>query len=358
MKKNLLFSVVCLSALLVGCKDDPPPPAEPPSTKAVVIANEGLFPSGVGTLSIYDPGTKIIEHNIFQKANVYNAGAVINSTYLDGNRLFVVVNADAVVYVINTETHVVEAKFENLGSPRHVVKVAEDRYFISDWEIQGVHVLSMKTRSINKTLPTGFGPETMLVYNDRVFIANRGGFENGARVHDSTVVAYDLTADTILATLRTGFNPNSMVLDSENNLWVLSEGREDTDQPSNSIAGELRIFNPDSLWVIDSVPFVDNLQRPEQLTVNQAGNQLYYMDNFEDANIRIHLTTDTIDKETIYISGNFYAIAADHVQDELYISDKRNDILPGFIRRYDGQKNLIQTFNAGLKPINFTFQEN
>ena len=243
MKKNLFLSVLCFS-ILIGCKDDPPPPAEPPSTKAVFIANEGLFPSGVGTLSLYDPSTKMVEHNIFQKANVYNAGAVVNSVFLDGNRLFLVVNADAVVYVINTETHVVEAKFENLGSPRYVAKVSEDRYFISDWGIQGVHVLNMKTKSINKTLPTGFGPERMLLYKDRMFIVNQGGFENGARKNDSTIVAYDINADTIMATIRVGRNPNSLVMDAENRLWVLSGGEEDTDIPSNSIAADLRIINP------------------------------------------------------------------------------------------------------------------
>ena len=81
------------------------------------------------------------------------------------------------------------------------------------------------------------------------------------------------------------------------------------------------------------------------------------MDNFEDANIRIHYTTDSIDKETIYISGNFYALGTDLVQDELYVADKRTEDVPGHIYRYDGEKTLIQRFDAGLKPINFSFQE-
>lgn len=356
MKKNLFLSILSIAVLSISCKDDPEPAPEPPSTEYVFIANEGLFPSGIGTLSQYSPSNKIIEHNLFQKANVYNAGAVVNSVLVDGDRMFIVVSADAVVYAINTVTHVVEAKFENLGSPRYVVKVATDKYYISDWGIQGVHVVNMKSKRISKTLPSGFGPEQMLLHDGKVFIANAGGIDNGARKNDSTVTIYDANVDTVMAILRVGRNPNSLKVDANDQVWVLSGGQEDTDIPSNSIPGDLRIINPDSLEVTDSIIFVDNIVRAEQLAINQAGDELYFMDNYESANIRLHYVIDTVDKERIYIAGTFNALGTDLVQDELYTADKKTEVVPGKIYRYDTDASLIQGFDAGLKPTAFAFK--
>lgn len=358
MKKYLFFSILCAATILVGCKDDPPDPPEPLATKAVFIGNEGLFPSGIGTLSRYSPGATTVEHNIFQKANEYNSGAALVSLTLDGNRLFIVSAADATVYVVNTESGVVDAKFDDFGSPRYVTKVGEDRYYISDWAAQGVRILNMKTRKLGRVLPTGFGPEKMLLYNDRVFITNQGGVESGALKNDSTVSVYDVTTDTLMANIRVGRNPNSLQLDANNVLWVLSGGEENTDMPNLSIPGDLRMINPDSLWVTDSVVFLDNSRKPVQLNINADGSKLFYMDNFESANIRVHLITDTIDKETVFIPGVFYSLGTDIIHDEIYVGDKSNEPLAGRVIRMDKDGVALQNIEAGIKPRCFVFQSN
>ncbi len=358
MKKYLFFSILSASIFLVGCKDDPPEPIEPLATKSVYIGNEGLFPSGIGTLSNYSPGASTVEHNIFQKANQSNSGASLVSIMLDGNWLFIVSAADAVVYVINTDTRLIEAKFEGFGSPRHIVKVGPSRYYISDWVDKGIRVLNMNNKKVGPVLPTGFGPENMLVYNNWVFIANKGGVDNGALKNDSTVSVYDMIADTLIANIEVGRNPNSLQLDAENRLWVLSGGVENTDMPSLSIAGDLRSINPDSLWVLDTILFADISRRPEQLAINKAGDVLYYMDNYQSANIKLHLTSDTIDKETIFIPGAFNGLGVDLIHDEIYVADKLNEPNEGTVTRFDKDGTAMHNFPAGINPKCFAFQSN
>lgn len=358
MKKYLFFSILCASVILVGCKDDPPELPEPLATRNVYIGNEGLFPSGIGTLSNYSPAANTVEHNIFQKSNQSNFGASLVSIMVDGDWLFIISAADAEIYVINTETRLVEAKFVGFGSPRHIVKVGEGRYYVSDWVDQGVRVLNMNTKKLGPVLPTGFGPERMLVYKDRIFIANKGGVDNGALKNDSNVTVYDITTDTLVGKIEVGRNPNSLQLDAENRLWVLSGGEENTDMPSLSIAGGLTSINPDSLWVIDTIRFLDISRRPEQLAINKAGDVLYYMDNFESANIRLHLTSDTIDKETIFIPGVFYGLGVDLIHDEIYVSDKSNEPNVGMVTRFDKDATAMQTFEGGINPKCFAFKSN
>tara|TARA_R110002096_G_scaffold135456_2_gene287155 strand:- start:57551 stop:58630 length:1080 start_codon:yes stop_codon:yes gene_type:complete len=358
MKKYLFFSILSASIILQSCKEDPPEPPEPLATKAVYIGNEGLFPSGIGTLSRYTPEGNDVEHNIFQKANVYNSGASQVSITVDGDRLFIVSAADATVYAINTTTGIVEAKFDDFGSPRFVAKVAKDRYYISDWEAKGVRILNMANKKLGKVLPTGLGPERMLLHDGKMFITNRGGVDEGKLKNDSIVTVYDVSTDTLMASIRVGKNPNSLQLDSQNRLWVLSEGKENVASPSQSIPGDLRIIDVDSLWVTDSIIFLDNSRRPEQLAVNKGGDKLYYMDNFESANIRVHLTNDSIDRETVFIPGVFYGLGTDLIHDEIYVADKSNEPLAGFVSRFGNDATLIIRFQAGIKPKSFAFQSN
>lgn len=358
MNKYLFFSILCAATMLVGCKEDPPEPPEPLATKAVFIGNEGLFPLGIGTISTYTPSASTVEHNIFQKANVSNAGAVLVSLTVDGDRLFIVSAADATIYVINTETGLIEAKFDDFDSPRYVTKVGEDRYYVSDWASLGVRILNMKTKKLGRVLPTGFGPERMLLHEDRVYITNKGGVDDGVFKNDSTITIYDVTTDTLVANIRVGRNPNSLQVDSQNRLWVLSAGQDNLDDPSLSIPADLRIFNMDSVRVEDSIIFVDNLRRPKELVINRDGDKLYYMDNFESANIRAHFTIDTIDKEIIFIPGVFYGLGSDIIQDEIYVADKSNEPLAGRVTRFDKQATPIHVFESGIKPKSFAFQSN
>ena len=357
--KNLFYILICLSLFLVGCNEDPPVKVEPLTTKAVFIANEGVFPQGKGTLSSFNPGTKQTAHNLFQKANTHHIGAVVNSVMVDGNRTFIVANADGVVYVINTDTQLIEAKFENLDSPRHVVKVGTDKYYLSDWGEQGVHVIDMKRRKIvGKVLPTGYGPENMVEHDGKVFIVNKGGFENGQAKKDSTVVVYDAVMDTLMATIEVGENPNSIQVDANGKIWVLSEGIVGDTPPASSTFGKLSIIDSDSLTVDTNLLMPSNEMRPKGLLISTNGQNLYFLDGEDEADVMKHSINSTTISSTSFITGTFYALGYDPTLRQIYVSNIVDDLTPGIISQYDENGSIVLSFSGGLRPGSFAFQTN
>ncbi len=358
MKKIGFLSAIALSIFIVGCNDDDTPTPDPITTESVFIANEGVFPNGVGSITNYNPNSNTTNNNIFQKANIYAAGAVINSIYVDGNRLWIVVNADGVVYVVNSDTYLVEAKFENLQSPREVIRVSENRYWISDWGINGVHVVNPNNGRIVKELKTGFGPENMLLHEDKVFITNRGGFFGGAIQKDSTVTVYDAVMDTLITTIEVGENPNSLQMDNEGKLWVLSEGIEDLMSPTSSTFGYLHSINVDSLWVEDTLEMPNNQLRPNQLGYSQAKDRFYFLGNEELSDLMMVENGASTVSDVPFIPGSFYAFGFDNTLNQIYLADKLTEGDAGRVSRHQEDGTLMNRFSAGQNPTDFDFKTN
>lgn len=360
-----IFGFVAL-ALMASCKDDPKPEPEPVSTEAVLIGNTGLTPSGSGTLTSYNPELKVPENNAFQKANVYAMGPGLNSILVDGNRTFLVMSENAEIIVINTNTYKVEKRFTGFGNPRHIVKATENKFYVSDWQEDGVHVLFYNQDQPTKTIFTGTGPERMVIKDELLYVANSGG---PSTLLDSTVSVINTKVDTVTTNLQVAYKPNSLQIDSRDQLWVLCAGYADAINPFNSLPGELMSYDltrdslayyPDSIVNVDSLSLVlnDNQLRPHDLIINSTGDALYYIDNEngEDGNIMIHETSSPMLKQSKYIQGFFYSLGFDMVQNEIYAGSPGNYLISGEVHRYRENGNQIDFFTAGIIPSCFGFK--
>ncbi|HAD96567.1 MAG TPA: hypothetical protein DCG19_04120 [Cryomorphaceae bacterium] len=346
-----------ITTLLVGvsaCKKDPSP-APPEATADVIIVNKGVSPSGIGTLSIYKPLTGEVEHNVFQKVNAYNTRAVAQSVLVDGDITFLVVSGEGIVYILNTADMKVIAKIDGMISPRYVIKADENKYYISDWGIGGVHVLNLSARKLVREIETGAGPENMLIYKDRLFVVNSGGTVDGLLQTDSTVTVIQTETDTIMDTIIVGENPNSLQLDKNNKLWVLSPGS--TKFPvENSTFGDLRIIDPDSLEPLDTLTFADNLLKPRYLKIDKDGELLYFLSDQGAADIYVHSVGDTSLPVMPFITGNFNCLEYDGEEERLYAGDQRGETQPGQVQVFSLDGEEMDKFEVGYVPINFGFK--
>ncbi len=353
-KSTLLASVFAFLILFAACKKDPKPSA-PVESADVIVLNKGVSPGGIGTLSVYKPLTKEVEQNVFQKVNAYNTRAVAQSILVDGDITFLVISGEGVVYILNTADYKVIAKIEGMTSPRYVIKGSPNKYYISDWGIGGVHVLNLKNRELVREIETGSGPENMLIYEDRLFVVNSGGVRDGLLEVDSTVTVIQTETDTIMDTIIVGQNPTSLQLDKNNKLWVLSPGIT-TIPPENSTFGDLRSIEPDSLWVIDTLIFADNLLKPRYLKIDKQGELLYFLSDEEAADIYVHSVEDTVLPVLPFIEGNFNCLEYDEVEERLYTGDPRSGSEPGQVQVFSLDGEEMDQFEVGYVPINFGFK--
>lgn len=360
MKKQILFLSMLASALAFSsCEEDEPAPA-PPTTEGVFIGNEGAFTNGTGSLSIYNPAVKEVNNNIYQKANTAPMGNTLNHVLVDGDEIFLVLNGAGEVHIIDAETYKLKSRIQGLNSPRQIVKVSDNKFYITDWLEEGVRVYNRNAGALTKSIFTGQGPEQMLVYEDMVFVANSGGVST-----DSTLTVIDAQADTVMRQIYVGHNPNSMQIGADTSLWVLSSGIADFGNPFNSTAGSLvsiplgydsLFYNIDTLAVEDSLVFVDNQQKPVRLTANEDGSLMYFLDNVAGADLyRFDIENPTLPIAP-FIMGNFYGLGYDVIKTEIYLSDAKDFQTNGDVMRYDEDGEQLDIFKTGIIPSSFGFK--
>ncbi len=349
MKKQFLCLLALATLGLAGCKDDPKPD-NPSVTSSVLVANEGAFQGGTGSLTAYSTGAKTTEKNIFQKANLISVGNILNEIYIDGARTFLSVNVSGDVIMCNTSTLKVEARFENLGSPRKVMHVTGDKYYSTDWASNVVHVLNAKTKKIMKSIPVGLGPESMVVVKDMVYVTNSGGFTT-----DNTVFIIDAEKDMVVDSILLPDNPIGIVHDKYNKLWILCSGVLDFNDLSQSTSANLVSYNLDSSRVERILPFSVKTKKPLRLAIDGPGENLYYVDDYEGDLYKMS-TQDSILPLVPFQTGKFYGLGYDQVNDEVYVSDILGSVVNGDVYRFGKNGNLVDQFKVGLIPGTFGFR--
>ncbi len=358
--KNSWFPIILLSAVSIftSCEPEPKPAPLPPTTEAVLIGCEGLVAASTATLASYDPKGKVMENNIFQKANSYTLGNTINSMLVDDDKIFLVLSGAGEIVVVDKVTYKVLRRIKGLGAPRNIMKVGDNRYYITDWQLEGIYIYSYKTKSLY-TLLTGKGPENMIQYENMAFIAN-----GGDGTADSILTVINTDTDTVLAQIEVGFNPNSMQIDANNKLWVLCSGIQ-KQNTANSINGNLAsldldqdsiIYNIKALKIVDSLVITDNQMRPVKLQRNVNGDVLYWLDNKTEANLMRFSIYGTTPSTSPYIPGSFYGLAVDPIEGDIYLTDPVDGVQNGDVLRYNDNGAQEDFFKVGIMPGCFGFK--
>lgn len=357
---HYFFLTAILLTALAGCKDDPPPPPEPPRTGQVIIGNQGASVGGTSTITVYNPADKSAEQNLFQKANTDRVGNGLYSMYVDGDRTFLVVSGEGEIIVMDTDSYKVKKRITGFGTPRHMLKITENKFYVTDAQENGLWVVNVNNGNLIRSITTGYSPTKMLLWKEMVFVANSGGAAG-----DSNMTVIHAIEDTLMRQVRVGHNPNSMVVDPENRLWVLCSGIEDQN-PFASTPGVLISFDltrdsleyyiRDSLVVMDSLVYADNQLKPHNLILGPSGTELFFLDLAKDANLMRYNIGNANLPGNPFITGNFGHAAYDEIENEWYLSIPGDGTAPGQVARFDqggGQTDLIE---SGIRPRTFGFK--
>lgn len=352
--KNILY-LASVAVILFACKPEPAPIPPTPSIKyaqGIFISNEGPFSSESGSLSFYNRDTKTVENNIFQTANGYPVGSILQSvfSYQATNRVYLVVNNSQKVIVANLNTMKEVAEITGFSSPRYFTTVSSQKAYVTDWVSNTVKVVNLQTNAIDKSIPTGQGPDQMLVYGSNILIANTGGFGI-----DSTLTAINTFTDAVENTLQVGHSPNSMLVDANGQLWVLCGGINDFNDPTNNTPGKLIKIDLATFSVSNVYTFPNTVDHPVGLTRNNAGTLLYWRNNNYAGSIyEMNISAASLPTSP-KISGTFYTMAIDPASDEIYATDALDFQQDGIMYRYSNAGALIDSKVVGVIPGGFSF---
>ncbi len=347
LKKNLLLLLILATLFsLSSCKDDQKdePPIETPTYEdGIFITNQGQFGNGTGTVSFYSRKKGEVTNKIFQEANDgEELGNIVQSIAIHNDLAYIVVNNAEKIVIADASTFKKVGEITSLKQPRYFLPINDQKAFVSQWGADGVtgsiKVIDLTTNKVSNTIGTRPGPEGMVKVDDVVYIANSGGFGQ-----DSVISKIDIATETVLTTIEVGQGPDHIVLDKNNDLWVLGHGNYST-----FANGSLDKISNDNLALS-----METTNGAANLIINSAGDAMYFVMNgltYE------HPITENTIRTTPFISRYFYGLGIDPQNEDFIALDAEDFQGNGQMIIYNTTGTAMDSLKVGIVPAGLWFE--
>jgi hypothetical protein len=350
------FIIVVLSG---GCRKTDNTNYTPtgPFANGAFISNEGTYGQSNASVSFYDFTGDSIRNSVFTAVNKHPLGQLLQSMYVANGKVYMILNLSDTVEVVNAKDFKETGIITGLNSPRYMTSYSNKGY-ITQWGEGGVgmvNVVDLRTNNILATIEVGTGPEQAIVANGKILVCN-----GGAYTVDSTISVINPQKDIVDQTIEVGHNPKEMVIDKNNNIWVLCYGYIKYDESFNII-----LETPSKLVKISGQTFqkageyiISATMHPQHIDISKDRSTVYYGGGFGYAGIYAMDINSTVTPSTPLVDGSklFYGFNVNPGNGEIYALDATDFMTPGSLLRYSPQGNLIKEYVVGVAPNGALFK--
>lgn len=353
--RSLRFTLLLVfgSVMLASCGKQDPVITDTGFLHGAFISNEGSYNNSNGSISYFDVDSSKMINHVFEAVNGRPLGDVVQSFAVAGEKGFIIVTNSQKVEVVDLKTFTSLGSIDSLEFPRSFLAVDSKKGYLTDGNTNGhVYVVDLETLKITDTIPCGSGSGKMVQYKNRVIVANAGGWGN-----DSTLSIIDSGIDKVIHTWTVGMNPTDLLLDKNDNLWVLCIGKVvwnpdwtiGTETPSTLVA-----LDPQSGSVLESqnIGAVGDFYWPLRFGTNKNKDRIFYL---ESGGIYSRSITNGSEAGDPFIRGNFYGFGNDPSTDQIYALFAPSFTTSGWMFRYlpDGVK--LDSLEVGIGPCQIVF---
>ncbi len=360
---NLLSYSLLASLILsfTACTDNDPEPKGKYSNGVFVI-NEGGFGNGNGEISFFDLDSNKVTNGIFGKNNLLPTGQprplgdVIQSLTFYNEKGYIVVNNSNKLVVVDANTFQQTAEIA-LKQPRYMAINGSTGY-VTEW-VNNNYMKPPKGRvaiidlQSNTTVPAdtittnGFFPDKLVFLNNRLYVLNS---------QENTVSILNTQTKTFEKKVEVGQSPAGIVVDKNNNLWILTSGEADY-----SNYPEVKTLQPGKLLkcsingadlTIDNT-FTFPAFGGSDLLINGSKDKLYY--SFKGQVFEQSITASALTTQP-WLNRSFYGMNIHPTTNELYGGVAPDFTNPGWMVRYNmTSKAPIDSARVGIAPNGFAF---
>ncbi len=333
------------------------------------LLNEGNMGNNKCTLDYMDITSGTYNKNIFSERNPSVArelGDVGNDLQIYRDRLYAVVNCSNLVEIMSADdaTHIGVVSIPNCryitfaGDYAYVSSYAGDIDTDSATQRLGyIAKMDIATLEIVATCNVGYQPEQMAITNNKLYVANSGGYQ--APNYDNRLMVISLDTFEVVKEIEVAINIHHVALDSQNKIWVSSRGDYYNtpsrtyiiDTESDTLIKELEIANSnmaiagDYAYIISSsYSSIESTSEPTYLKINTSTYQVDEQEFINDGT------------QSNFIAP--YGIAVNPETGLIYITDAKDYITPGQLYCYNSDGTQRWSVTTGDIPAHIAFTTN
>ncbi|MCB9246334.1 MAG: hypothetical protein H6606_07860 [Flavobacteriales bacterium] len=343
--KRVFYGLLLIaSGLLTACSDDQsddPVPSELSLKGKVLLLNEGGFQKGNAGLSAVDPNTFEVRHDLFSSVNGRPMGDVLHSVSLIDGQYWFVVNNSGKIWVVDTSSLKIIRGIEGFASPRHALKVADDKIYVSDLFGGSISILKSSESVVSGKVVLPGWTEQMVIQSGKVWVGNKSS---------SHLYAIDPTTDRLSDSIAVRKNGGTLIATGEaDRLILFCEAEWD-------LSSKACIYQVDtkSGVVVDSLEF-ELGESVGKVFPDPMGKLLYYI-----LDGKLH-TTEISDlmrsaPALIDLGGmSIYGAGINPTNGDIYLSDAVDFTNRSEVHIYRPDGTLRTTFKAGVNCNGFRF---
>jgi YVTN family beta-propeller protein len=342
-KSNAIVAITLALAVMVGCDSSDPVDDSTPDV-IVVVANQGNFSDGNGSITEYDPASGEVV-TILSQPN-----SIIQSLNVHDGLLYVAMNTGDRIDIVDVARGLV-GQIADISSPRYMGWADEGHLLVSNLFDNTVSVVDVSSGVVAAEIEVGGNPEGVTVHDGFAYISNHG-FGAG-----NTISVIDAATNRVDRTLQLACDgPRFVYFDEQNDMWVVCTGQTIYDQDFNIVGstnGAVLVVDPASGAIrtrfdldgmaVTAGPGQDAYYagEAETLFVVSGGDKIVWFDT----------ATDRRSGEIGPIAGSpIGAVAFDVVTQRLYIGQVPGFAQSGQVAVYDLEGAELDRFTVGIAP--------
>ncbi len=331
------------------------------------LLNEGNMGSNKSTLDYYDFSTGTYTRNIYGNANPNVAkelGDVGNDIAIYGSRLYAVINCSNKVEVMDAAT---TNRIGQIDIPNcRYIKFYKGYAYVTSYagpvEInpnytQKGYVAKVDTASLQVVdrCIVGFQPDELEIVEGKIYVANSGGYM--VPNYENTVSVIDIDNFTEESRITVDINLQLIKADRHGRLWISSRG-DYYENPSRLYCYDTRKQRMEHTYDIpvgnmclqgDSLYIISNAWS----YVSMSSTPAYAIVNTETCEqVSSNFITDGTESD-IRVP---YGIAVNPFSKDIYVTDARNYVNPGYLHCYSSDGVRKWSVRTGDIPAHFAFR--
>jgi YVTN family beta-propeller protein len=344
MRKTLILIIL---SILSSCMKEVNPVITDSSESylsgdGVFIINEGNFRSGNGSLSYFSYDSLKIYNHVFLDINKRPLGDVPYSMSFNNGSAYIVVNNSGKIEVVERNDFESVSTISKINSPRYIAFINDTKAYVTSLYSDSITIIDLTANSVSGYIDIKKTSESIVTLNTTAYVANWTG--------GNKVMVINTSNDKVTDSIEVGIEPESMVIDKNETLWVLCNGGWKRENYAELIKISTITNKIENRYIF---PLITD--SPTNLQIDGEGEILYYLLNGVR---KMAIESQNLPSVAFIPEENhlFYKMGINPDNDEIFVTDVVDYINKGKILRYGKAGTLISDMETAIIPGSICFK--